>query len=80
VSQGALLALLQDGFPDEEGNLLVFGYAVIVAGVLDLLVALFIATVANMEPEKKRTVAAVIGMAGLGMIVIGVLIAFGVIG
>jgi cytochrome c biogenesis factor len=74
-----LLALLQEAGADEEGSRQLFGYVIIVAGVMDLLTAAFIVAVVNMDPDKKRNVGMILGMAGFGMIAIGILVAAGVL-
>ncbi len=74
-----LLALLQEAGADEEGGRQLLGYVIIVAGVMDLLTAAFIVAVMNMDPDKKRNLGMIIGIAGFGMIAIGILIAAGVL-
>ncbi len=75
-----LLAMLQEAAPSGDRSLLV-GYVVVAVGAADVLLALMM--MLTEKPADRRTrmnLVKVIGLAGVGMIVIGSLVWLGIVG
>lgn len=68
---------------DEEagGDLQIVGYAIVVAGVLDLLVALFLFATGRIADEQQRLmVCGALALGGFTMIGVGIAVALGMLG